>query len=100
MLVATTIPGLALLLIAFAFAEMLWRQVAGKTLVPWMRGDGRPVSAVGLEQFDAVFAAGRHHEFAQQQSTLMYRENPGDGAPGGVEVDLRSGTATLAQRQA
>lgn len=96
MLVAMTIPGLAIALIVFAFAETTWRKLTGKTLVPWMRGDGRPVSAVGLEQFDALFVAGRHQEFDQVQSTLMYRENPGDGAPGGVDLDLQSGRATLA----
>ncbi|MFF3225427.1 DUF6191 domain-containing protein [Nocardia suismassiliense] len=95
MLVATTIPGLALLLIALSFAEVMWRKVTGKTLVPWMRSDGRPVSAVGFEQFDAVFSAGKQHEFEQIQSTLMHRENPGDGAPGAVELDLSSGKATL-----
>jgi hypothetical protein len=60
-----------------------------------MRGDGRPISAVGSEQFDAVFTAGRHHKFEQQQSTLMHRDNPGDGAPGGFDIDLTSGTAVL-----
>ncbi|MGW4844622.1 DUF6191 domain-containing protein [Nocardia brasiliensis] len=95
MLVAMTIPGLALLLIALSFAEVMWRKVSGKSLVPWMRGSGRPVAAVGFEQFDAVFAAGKQHEFEQVQSTLMYRENPGDGAPGGVDVDLSNGKVTL-----
>ncbi|MFI9509943.1 DUF6191 domain-containing protein [Nocardia sp. NPDC052566] len=91
-----TIPGLALLIMALAFVEVAWRKTTGKNLVPWMRGgDGRPVSAVGFEQFDAVFAAGKQHEFEQVQSTLMYRENPGDGAPGGLDVDLASGRVTL-----
>ncbi|WP_228002946.1 DUF6191 domain-containing protein [Nocardia australiensis] len=98
MLVAVTIPGLALLLVALAFTEMTWRKVTGKALVPWMRGTDRPISAVGFEQFDAVFAAGRHHEFAQQQSTLMHRENPGDGAPGGIDVDLTASKATVQHR--
>jgi hypothetical protein len=60
-----------------------------------MRGSDRPLSAVGFEQFDAVFAAGRHHQFEQQQSTLMHRENLGDGAPGGFDVNLSSGKARL-----
>ncbi|WP_280441766.1 hypothetical protein [Nocardia brasiliensis] len=60
-----TIPGWALLLIALAFAVVLWR----KALVPWMRDSGRAVAAVGFEQFDAVFVAGKQHEFEQVRST-------------------------------
>ncbi|WP_256668387.1 DUF6191 domain-containing protein [Nocardia cyriacigeorgica] len=93
---AMTIPGLALLIIAVASADVMYRRITGRTALPWMRGgEGRGVGAIGLEQFDAVFAAGRQHQFEQQQSVLMHREAPGDGTPGEAEVDLRSGKAVL-----
>ncbi|MBF6081112.1 hypothetical protein IU485_07030 [Nocardia cyriacigeorgica] len=97
MLMAMTIPGLALLIIAVAFADVMYRRITGRTALPWMRGDddGRSAGAIGLEQFDAVFAAGRQHQFEQQQTVLMYRDEAGDGTPGDVGVDLRSGKATL-----
>ncbi|MBF6329267.1 hypothetical protein IU452_12145 [Nocardia transvalensis] len=91
-----TIPGLALLIIAVAFAEVMYRKVTGRAALPWMRdADGRGAATIGFEQFDAVFNAGKQHEFRERQSVLMHRENPGDGSPGGVDLDLNSGTARL-----
>ncbi|SUA79043.1 Uncharacterised protein [Nocardia otitidiscaviarum] len=97
-IVAMTLPGLALLLIAVAFADVAYRRTTGRTALPWMRGDEqRTASAIGFEQLDTVFSSGKRVEFEQRQSVLMHRENPGDGAPGGFDIDLRSGTARLAK---
>ncbi|MBF6214433.1 hypothetical protein IU433_27730 [Nocardia puris] len=96
MVIAATIPGLALLLIALSFAEVMWRRATGRALVPWMRGDGRPVSAVGFEQFDAVFNSARHLELDQRRTTSLLREDESAGAPGPVRVDLGSGKVTIA----
>ncbi|MGV9680783.1 DUF6191 domain-containing protein [Nocardia sp. NPDC003482] len=96
MLVAMTLPGLALLLIAVAFAEVMFRRFTGRTALPWMRDqDGRGAAAIGFEQFDAVFDSGKRYEFEERQSVLMHRESPGDGDSGGVDVDLGAGKVRL-----
>lgn len=91
-----TIPGLALLIIAVAFADVAYRKVTGRTALPWMRGsdEDRKAAAIGMEQFDAVFSSGKRLEMEQKQSVLMHRENPGDGDEG-VDVDLTAGKAKL-----
>ncbi|WP_405139238.1 DUF6191 domain-containing protein [Nocardia sp. NBC_01388] len=94
---AMTIPGLALLIIVVAFAELGHRKVTGRAGLPWMRGteaEERSAAAIGFEQFGSVFESGKKHEFEQRQSVLMHRENPGDGADG-LEIDLTKGKATL-----
>lgn len=94
-LMAMTIPGLALLIIVVAFAEVGFRKLTGRSALPWMRAeDGRGAAAIGMEQFDAVFSSGKKLEFEQRQSVLMHRENPGDGTDG-VDVDLTKGTVRL-----
>ncbi|MEU6560551.1 DUF6191 domain-containing protein [Nocardia nova] len=59
MLIAMTLPGLALLIIAVAFADIAYRKATGRTAL------------------------------------LMHRENPGDGSPGGPDVDLASGRVRM-----
>ncbi|MGX1810031.1 DUF6191 domain-containing protein [Nocardia sp. NPDC055321] len=96
-LMAMTIPGLAILIITVAFAEVAYRKVTGRTGLPWMRGDAdeqRSAGAIGFEQFDAIFSNGKRAEFEQRQSALMHRENPGDGTDG-FTIDLTSGVAKL-----
>ncbi|UFS96444.1 DUF6191 domain-containing protein [Nocardia huaxiensis] len=93
---AMTIPGLAMLIIAVAFADVAYRKLTGRSALPWMRGgeQQRKAAAIGFEEFDALFGSGKRVEFEQRQSVLMHRENPGDGQDG-FEVDLTGGTATL-----
>lgn len=91
-----TIPGLAILIMVVAFGEVAYRRMTGRTGLPWMRGEeNRRAGAIAFEEFDAIFAAGKRAEFEQRQSVLMHKENPGDGAPGGVDLDLTSGRARL-----
>lgn len=91
-----TIPGLAVLIMVVAFAEVTYRKVTGRTGLPWMRNDDgdRRAAAIGFEEFDAIFAAGKRAEFEQRQSTLMHKDNPGDGADG-FDVDLTAGKIHL-----
>ncbi len=92
---ALTIPGLALLIIAVAFADVGYRKATGRTALPWMRTQGeRSASAIGMEQFDAAFNSAKRHEMEQRQAVLMHRENPGDGDEG-VDVDLTAGKVRL-----
>ncbi len=91
-----TIPGLALLIIGVAFAEVAYRRMTGRAALPWMRDqDGNGAAAIGFEQFAALFNSAERHKFEERQSVLMHRESPGDGAPGRVDIDLSSGTARL-----
>jgi hypothetical protein len=91
-----TIPGLALLIIAVSCAEIAYRKVTGRAALPWMRDpDGRSASVIGFEQFDAMFNAAKRHEFEERQAVLMHRDDPGDGAPGGMDVDLSRGRVRL-----
>ncbi|WP_245921514.1 DUF6191 domain-containing protein [Nocardia nova] len=95
-MLAMTLPGLALLIIAVAFAEVGYRKLTGRAALPWMRDSTGPSAAgIGFEQFDALFDAGKRHEFEERQTVLMHRENPGDGTPGETEVDLSTGRARL-----
>ncbi|MRH91028.1 hypothetical protein GFY24_26900 [Nocardia sp. SYP-A9097] len=94
-----TIPGLALLIIVVAFAEVAYRKVSGRTGLPWMRdpeaeSEGRGAAAIGFETFGSVFDPGKKHEFEQRQTVLMHRENPGDG-DGGIDVDLTAGKVKI-----
>lgn len=94
-----TIPGLALALIALAGVEVVVGRVTGSRVLPWSRGrSGTPVSAVGFEQVTAVFQGSKHYEFEQRRTTLMHREDLGDGAPPRDEIDLAAGSARLVLR--
>ncbi|MGQ4617064.1 DUF6191 domain-containing protein [Nocardia sp. R7R-8] len=96
LLVAMTIPGLAVLLILFAFAEVAWNKFTGSRVLPWTRKrSGRPVAAAGFEEVTAVFQGGKQHEFEQRITTLMHREDASDGAPPRDAVDLGAGSARL-----
>ncbi|WP_431970696.1 DUF6191 domain-containing protein [Nocardia sp. bgisy134] len=98
-LLAMTIPGLALLLILLAFAEVLWNRLTGSRFLPWTkRRSGHPVAATGFEEVTAAFQGSKHYEFEQRQTTLMHRETKSDGAPPRDEVDLITGAARLVRR--
>lgn len=91
-----TIPGLAILIMVVAFADTAYRKATGRTALPWMSTDeDRRAAVIGMEQFDAVFSPAKRLEFEQRQSVLMHKENPGDGSPGGIDIDLSSGKARL-----
>ncbi|MBF6353990.1 hypothetical protein IU449_05400 [Nocardia higoensis] len=94
LLVAMTIPGLALLLIALAVAEVVWNRLTGSRFLPWTR----PRAGAGFEEVTAAFQGSKHIEFEQRMTTLMHRETPSDGAPPRDEIDLAAGAACLVRR--
>ncbi|WP_406273558.1 DUF6191 domain-containing protein [Nocardia sp. NBC_00881] len=99
-LVGMTIPGLAILLIVFAFAEVAWNKLMGSRILPWTRKRAsRPVAAAGFEEVSAAFQGSKQHEFEQRMTTLMHKEDKADGAPPRDEVDLTSGSARLVRHQ-
>ncbi|WP_067856460.1 DUF6191 domain-containing protein [Nocardia shimofusensis] len=99
LLVAMTVPGLALLLIALAVAEVVWNRLTGSRFLTWSRPrGGAPVAAAGFEEVTAAFQGSKHIEFEQRMTTLMHREAPSDGAPPRDEIDLAAGAACLVRR--
>ncbi|MEV7782583.1 DUF6191 domain-containing protein [Kitasatospora sp. NPDC088351] len=93
---AMSIPGLVCALVALAFLDQLALRARKSRWVPW-RGTGREgqVSATGFEQLHAQFAAGKQHELDERRSTLMLRDEEGEGAPPRTRVDLAAGTAVV-----
>ncbi|WP_431683960.1 DUF6191 domain-containing protein [Kitasatospora sp. KL5] len=96
-----SLPGLVCALVVLALVDQLALRARRAGRLPW-RGSGREgqVSATGFEQLHAQFAAGKHHELEQRTTTLMLRDEEGDGAPPRGGVDLQRGTAVLPVRRA
>ncbi|WP_406238063.1 DUF6191 domain-containing protein [Nocardia sp. NBC_01009] len=100
LLVAMTIPGLAILLMVLAAAEVLWSRLTGSRILPWFEDRaGRPVAAAGFEEVAAVFQGSKRHEFEQRQTVLMHKEDKSDGAPPRDEIDLSAGSARLVRHR-
>ncbi|MFD9594291.1 DUF6191 domain-containing protein [Kitasatospora sp. NPDC059973] len=93
---AMSIPGLVCALVVLAFVDQLALRVRRARWIPW-RGTGREgqISSTGFEQLHAQFAAGKQHELDERRSTLMLRDEEGEGAPPRTRVDLASGTAVV-----
>ncbi|WP_441251145.1 DUF6191 domain-containing protein [Kitasatospora sp. McL0602] len=93
---AMSLPGLVCALVALAVVDQLVLRAGRARWVPW-RGTGREgqLSATGFEQLQAQFAPGKQHELDERQTTLMLRDEEGDGAPPRTVVDLAGGRATV-----
>nr|BEK67130.1 hypothetical protein KPHV_43570 [Kitasatospora purpeofusca] len=96
MVFAMTVPGLVCVLVALSFVDQLALRARRSRLVPW-RGTGREgqISATGFEQLHAQFAAGKQHQLDERQSSLMLRDEEGEGAPPRTRVDLAGGVAVV-----
>jgi len=95
-LFAMTIPGLVCLLALVALVDQLALRAGRARWIPW-RGTGREgqISATGFEQLHAAFAAGKQRELDERKSSLMLRDDQGDGAPPRTRVDLDGGRAVV-----
>ena len=95
-LFAMTIPGLVCLLALVALVDQLALRAGRTKWIPW-RGTGREgqISATGFEQLHAVFAAGKQQQLDERKSSLMLRDDEGDGAPPRTRVDLDGGRAVV-----
>ncbi|WP_280674106.1 DUF6191 domain-containing protein [Kitasatospora sp. MAA19] len=91
-----SIPGLVCALLVLAVVDQLALRACRSRWVPW-RGTGREgqISATGFEQLHAQFAAGKQHELDERGSTLMLRDEEGEGAPPRTRVDLAGGKAVV-----
>ncbi len=92
-LVALTVPGLAVLLIVLAVVE----STASRLRRPSPLGHRhRPaLSAAGVDVFSAALVPGRAVDLDQQRAGELMREDETDGAPPRSRVDLAAGVAHL-----
>ena len=92
-LLAMTLPGLVLGLVAFAIVgHVVGRQRRGRGRQERAR---RSAGAIGLEGLAGILDPGKAHELEQRQSESLLREEDADGAPPRSHVDLDAGVARL-----
>ncbi|RAY11493.1 hypothetical protein DPM19_29755 [Actinomadura craniellae] len=94
-LVFLTIPGLVLALVAFAAVDRMGLWAHRRIRLPWIRDGERAMSAPGLDELHAIFYAGKRHEIDQRRTSLVLRDEEGDGSL----IDLDGGTALLRHRR-
>ncbi len=91
-----TIPGLVLLLVALVAVDRMGLAANRRLRLPWRREEsGRPVSAAGIDEMQALFYATKRYELDQRRTSLMLRDEESDGAPPRSRVDLDGGTAVI-----
>ncbi|NUT94221.1 MAG: hypothetical protein HOY78_19590 [Saccharothrix sp.] len=93
MIFAMSIPGLAVLLVALAAGERVWRAVR--------RRRGHPVvSRAAFDEFTQIMHGSKRIELDERQTELMRRDDEEDGAPPRGPIDLDSGAVRLTPRPA
>jgi hypothetical protein len=92
-LVALTLPGLVLLLVALAVTEHVWSRLGRRG--PVTRRARHALSAGGLDVLSAALAPGRAADLEQQRIQETKRDDVEDGAPPHSTVDLAGGVAYL-----
>lgn len=94
--VALTLPGLVLALLAVAAVDQLALRLRGRGLVRW-RPDSQ-VSSTGFELLHASLSPGKADELAERQTQELVRDEDDDGAPPRSTVDLDRGVARIRLR--
>lgn len=92
-MVALTLPGLVLLLLAVAAVDHLLLRLGRRGVVPWRRD--APVSSTGFELLHAALSPGKADQLAQRNTEELVRDEEDDGAPPRSRVDLDAGVARL-----
>jgi hypothetical protein len=90
-LVALTLPGLVLGLLAVAAIDQLMLRLRGRGLLRWRRDT--QVSSTGFDLLHAALSPGKADELAQRHSEELVRDDEAEGAPPRSRVDLDAGTA-------
>lgn len=95
-----SLPGLVIMLVLVAFVDQLLLRAGRAGLLPWRAsGSTGQVSATGFEQLHASLSPAKDAELRHRRSSLMLRDEEGDGAPPRAVVDLDGGTATIRPRR-
>lgn len=92
-LVALTLPGLVLALLAVAAVDQLLLRLRGHRLAHSRRDT--QVSSTGFDLLHAALSPGKADELAQRHSEELVRDAEAEGAPPRSRVDLDAGTARL-----
>jgi hypothetical protein len=91
-----SIPGVVLLLVVFASIDRLGVAAGRHLRLPWHKAEsGRPLAAPGVDELNALFYATKRYELDERRTSLMLRDEEGDGAPPRSVVDLDAGTAVI-----
>jgi uncharacterized protein DUF6191 len=98
LLTIVSIPGLVVLLVVVAAVDRMGLAAGRRLRLPWRTDEaGRPMAAPGIDELQAFFYATKRYELDQRRTSLMLRDEAGDGAPP-VTVDLDTGTAVVRGR--
>jgi hypothetical protein len=86
---AVSLVTLVCLLMALVVLDQLGFKVAGRSWLPWRRGERtRAAMETGVDQVTALFYATKHYELEQRKTEFMLREDTEDGVPGRFRLDL------------
>jgi hypothetical protein len=91
-LVALTLPGLVIVLVALAAAEHAWSRVGRRS--PLHRRERHALSAGGMDVFSAALFPGKALDLEQQRVRELRRDDVADGAPPN-RIDLDAGVVYL-----
>ena len=86
-LVAMTVPGLLLALIALGIADLAWSRAR--------RGRLTGTALAGFDVLDGLFYPSKVHQQQERQRIELMRDDVDDGAPPFSQIDLESGRARL-----
>jgi hypothetical protein len=92
-LLALTLPGLVLALLAVAAVDQMMLRLHGRGLVPWRRDS--QVSSTGFDLLHAALSPGKADELAERRHHELVRDEEAEGAPSRSTVDLDAGVARL-----
>ena len=90
---ALTLPGLVLLLLAVAAVDQVMLRLNGRGLVRWRRDT--QVSSTGFDLLHAALSPGKANELAHRRHQELARDEEAEGAPPRSTVDLDAGVARL-----
>ena len=90
---ALTLPGLVLLLLAVAAVDQVMLRLHGRGIVRW-RSDSQ-VSSTGFDLLHAALSPGKADELAQRRHQELVRDEETEAAPPRSTVDLDGGVARL-----
>jgi hypothetical protein len=90
---ALTLPGLVLLLLAVAAVDQVMLRLYGRGVVRWRRDT--QVSSTGFDLLHAALSPGKADELAQRRHQELVRDEDAEGAPPRSTVDLDAGVARL-----